>query len=135
MNGFVLFLLTGIIACLCTKSMCFSICLVVADIVYVHVQKFSLHQNRGILVRVVSEKLPFNFTCDDFSAVSDGAEVRVLPLLSMPNSCIIFTPDAQSACVRYSHSISNELGHHVLYTSEFLEIPLQEKEGRVLCNF
>lgn len=132
MNGFVLFLLTGFTACLCTESRRRYECSDVADTVNLNIQSFSLHQNRGILVRVASDDLPFMFTCDDFSAVSDGTQVRVLPLLSMPNSCIIFAPDARSVCVKYSHSMSNELGRNVLYTSELLEIPLEDRTGRPL---
>ena len=134
MNGFVLFLLTGIIACFCTESRCFSCSSGVADIVYLNIQKFSLYQHRGILVRVASEKLPFTFTCDDFSVVSDGTQARVLPLLSMPNSCIIFATDDRSASIKYNHSISKELGHDVLYTSELLEIPLEDQTSKCFCS-
>ena len=134
MNGFVLFLLSGIIACLCTESRCSFLISGVADIVYLNIQKFPLHQHRGILVRVASDNLPFTFTCDDFSVVSDGTQARVLPLLSMPNSCIIFATDDRSVSVRYNHSISNELGHYVLYTSELLEIPTEDQTGKCFCS-
>lgn len=134
MNGFVLFLLSGIIACLCTESRRSFLISGVADIVYLNIQKFPLHQHRGILVRVASDNLPFTFTCDDFSVVSDGTQARVLPLLSMPNSCIIFATDDRSVSVRYNHSISNELGHNVLYTSELLEIPTEEQTGKCFCS-